>query len=258
MLETLRSVDLIACESVRRTRILLKRHGIKTPVTSYREENRKRMGSEISERILNGENVALVSDAGMPGVSDPGEDLVSLCIERGIEVVSLPGPNAALTALVVSGISTKRFAFEGFLPRKRSDRRRHLEEIEKDRRTLIFYESPRRIKEALSDMEEILGNRQVAVARELTKKFEEVLRGSISSVRGEVEKREIKGEVVIVLEGVKVERKEVFGASLDNAVLQVMKLKEEGLTLKEAVEAVSEECSLPKNKLYNLAIKRLR
>lgn len=254
VLETLGDVDLVAAEDTRRTRKLFARHEIHTPLMSYREENRREAGRIIIERLEAGERVALVSDAGIPGISDPGQHLVSMCLERGVEVEALPGPNAALTALVISGLPTRRFVFEGFLPRKKGRRRKALEELAGETRTLVFYESPARISGTLADIEEVLGDRRMALARELTKKFEEVLRGDVSAVRERIERNPVKGELVLVVEGSTGEA----GPSEAEVLDEVVRLRDKGLSLKDAVDEVAAgDSGLSRGRLYNLALKRL-
>ena len=252
VLETLREVDLVAAEDTRRTRRLFARHGIHSPMTSYREENREKAGAKIIERMERGESVALVSDAGVPGISDPGNHLVRMCLERGIEVQALPGANAALTALVVSGLPTRRFAFEGFLPRKKGARRKALEDVAADRRTLIFYESPARVADTLADIEEVLGDRRMALARELTKRFEQVVRGRVSEVRAELSESPPRGELVLVVEGFSGE----IRVDESEALEKVRRLREQGLSLKDAVDRVAEETpGLSRRALYNRALR---
>jgi 16S rRNA (cytidine1402-2'-O)-methyltransferase len=251
-LEALRSCDLVAAEDTRRTRRLLSHYDIHRPLMSYREENRQAAGAKIIKRIEGGENVALVSDAGTPGISDPGHDLVRRCLEWGLEVEALPGANAALCALVVSGLPTARFSFEGFLPRKEGARRRALEGIAADERTLVFHESPQRIAATLADIEEVMGDRRVALARELTKKFEEVIRGTVSEVRTGLEGGPVRGEVVLVVEG-------ASGAapSEEEALEEVLRLRAGGASLKDAVSEVAGRTGgLSRGRLYNAALKR--
>jgi 16S rRNA (cytidine1402-2'-O)-methyltransferase len=252
VLETLGEVDLVAAEDTRRTRRLFARHGIHAPLISYREENREKAGEKIIERIEYGDSVALVSDAGGPGISDPGFHLVGMCLERGIEVQALPGANAALTALVVSGLSTRRFAFEGFLPRKKGARRKALEEVEADRRTLIFYESPARVANTLADIEEVLGDRRMALARELTKRYEQVVRGRVSEVMAKLQENPARGELVLVVEGSSGGKK----LSERDALKAVRRQRDQGFSLKDAVDRVAGETpGLSRRELYNLALK---
>jgi 16S rRNA (cytidine1402-2'-O)-methyltransferase len=252
VLETLKAVDLIAAEDTRHTRRLLSRYDIHVPLMSYREENREKAGRVILRRLEKGEEVALVSDAGTPGISDPGHHLVLMCLESGIDVEALPGPNAALTALVVSGLPTMRFAFEGFLPRKAGARRRALLDLAGDERTLVFYESPARVAETLSDVMAVMGDRDIALARELTKRFEEVLRGKVSEVLERIEAGPVKGELVLVVNGARAPG----GMSMEEAVSRANSLREEGLSMKEAVAAVSEAGpGVSKSELYNAVLK---
>ncbi|HEY5493036.1 MAG TPA: 16S rRNA (cytidine(1402)-2'-O)-methyltransferase [Candidatus Anoxymicrobiaceae bacterium] len=258
VLEILREADLVAAEDTRHTRRLFARYDIHTPMLSYREENRDAAGARIIRRLEDGQTVALVSNAGMPGISDPGQHLVALCVERGISLEALPGPNAALTALVISGLPTARFSFEGFLPRKTGARRKALEALARDERTLLFHESPSRVVDTLADIMEVLGDRRIALARELTKKFETVLRGTVSSVLSEVAAGAIKGEIVLVVEGAPAGAVDSIGE--EAAVDEVMRLKAQGLSLKEAVAVVVEEKApgMSRSALYNAALKRSR
>jgi 16S rRNA (cytidine1402-2'-O)-methyltransferase len=258
VLEILREADLVAAEDTRHTRRLFARYDIHTPMLSYREENRDAAGARIIRRLEDGQTVALVSNAGMPGISDPGQHLVALCVERGISLEALPGPNAALTALVISGLPTARFSFEGFLPRKTGARRKALEALARDERTLLFHESPSRVVDTLADIMEVLGDRRIALARELTKKFETVLRGTVSSVLSEVAAGAIKGEIVLVVEGAPAGAVDSIGE--EAAVDEVMRLKAQGLSLKEAVAVVVEEKApgMSRSALYNAALKRNR
>ncbi|MBU1669652.1 MAG: 16S rRNA (cytidine(1402)-2'-O)-methyltransferase [Actinobacteria bacterium] len=256
VLDTLREVDVVAAEDTRRTRRLLQRYDIRTPMLSYREENREAVGRRIVEQLEAGESVGLVSDAGTPGVSDPGSHLVALCLDRGIRVESLPGPNAAISALVVSGLPTRRFSFEGFPPRKKGARRKALEALIDDERTLIFYESPNRTPEMLADVLEVLGDRRCALARELTKRYEEVLRGTVSAVLARVGEGALKGEVVLVVEGAPAGGTVGEGA-LEEALLRVEALVEGGAGLKEASASVAAETpGVSRGTLYNLSLER--
>jgi 16S rRNA (cytidine1402-2'-O)-methyltransferase len=201
-IRTLREADLVAAEDTRRTRTLFARHGIESPLTSYHEHNERRKARELLEELKRGKSVAVVSDAGTPGISDPAYRLVSLAVDEGIEVVAVPGPNSAIAALSVSGLPTDRFVFEGFLPWKKGARAARLKELAVEPRTVVFFESPRRVVKLLSEIEELWGARRVAVARELTKRFEEVLRGEAAAGRESREARGVqKGEFVVVVEG---------------------------------------------------------
>jgi 16S rRNA (cytidine1402-2'-O)-methyltransferase len=200
-LRTLRKASFIAAEDTRRTRKLLTRYKIRRPLLSYHDFNKTRVAPEIVGRIASGEDAALVSDAGSPGISDPGFLLVKLAIAEGIDVLSIPGASSVICALQISGLATHNFVFEGFLPRKKGKRRAKLEFLKLEERTMIFFESPNRLRSTVSEMLEVLGDRKIAICRELTKLFEEVLRIRLSQVEGLFSKRAIKGEVVLVVEG---------------------------------------------------------
>lgn len=247
VLETLKEVDLIACEDTRQTRKLLNHFSIEKPVTSYFEHNKKYKGEKIIETLLAGKNVALVSDAGMPGVSDPGQELIQDCLKAGIEFTVLPGPVAAITGLVLSGLSTQRFAFEGFIPRTKKEKKAFFQRLISEERTLVFYEAPHRLLETLEVMEEVLGNRQMAACRELTKKFEEIVRGSIGEVYQFFKDKGIKGEFTLVVEGAPPKKEE---KGLEWALNRVEELKGQGLTAKEAVKVAAKESGMGKRELY--------
>jgi 16S rRNA (cytidine1402-2'-O)-methyltransferase len=200
-LRILREVDLIAAEDTRRTGLLLKHFGIHAPLTSYFEGNELRKREIILEKLKQGKNVALVSDAGTPGISDPGFRLIQLAIANKLPIVPIPGPSALITALSVSGLPTDAFFFKGFLPHKSKKRRDLLKELEEIKETIIFYESPHRIFETLRDILEILGDREIVLTRELTKVYEEILRGKVSDILNQVEDRRFKGEITLVLSG---------------------------------------------------------
>jgi 16S rRNA (cytidine1402-2'-O)-methyltransferase len=197
-LEVLRQVDLIACEDTRQTVKLLNHFGIEKPLTSYHEFNEQKKAEELGEKLTGDAKIALVSDAGMPAISDPGYRLVRLCRERGIPIVAIPGANAAVTALAASGLPSGEFMFVGFLPPKKNARREKLEELINVRRTLVFYEAPHRIEATLEDLYEVLGDREVCVARELTKIHEEYVFGKLSTIR---ERLKAQGEFVVVVAG---------------------------------------------------------
>jgi 16S rRNA (cytidine1402-2'-O)-methyltransferase len=200
-LRVLQEVELIATEDTRRTRILLEHYQIDKPLTSLYDHNEVHKAPRLIGRLQEGVSIALVSEAGTPLISDPGYRLVQLAIAHGITVIPLPGPSALVAALVVAGLPTDRFVFEGFLPKKPGKRRKRLEVLRDEQRTLIFYESPRRVYDVLGAMQMLWGDRHVVVARELTKKFEEILRGRISEVRVQLEERPPQGEVTLVVEG---------------------------------------------------------
>ena len=199
--DTLKSVDLIAAEDTRHTVRLLNHFNIKTPLTSYHEHNRATKGVQLIEKLKNGANIALVSDAGMPGISDPGEDLVQLCVENNVEFTVIPGPSAFVNALVMSGMSTSSFVFEGFLGVKKSEKIKKLSEYKHDTRTLILYEAPHKLLKTLGCIHEVLGERQIALCRELTKKYEEVQRLTAAQAIEHYTANEPRGEFVLVIEG---------------------------------------------------------
>ncbi len=199
--EILSRVDLVACEDTRRTGLLFKHFDIRNRLLSYHDHNKLRRTPEILEMLKQGKRVALVTDAGTPGVSDPGFYLIRAAIERGQRVVPVPGASAILSALVVSGLPSDRFTFEGFLPRRQGRRHKRLVSLKDEMRTMVFYESARRVSKSLSEMLELLGDRNVVVGRELTKRHEEVIRGRLSEVFAELAKRSLKGETVVVVAG---------------------------------------------------------
>ncbi len=200
-LRVLKEVDLIAAEDTRHTGLLLRHYGIQTPLSSYFEGNELRKRDLILSRLNQGARVALVSDAGTPGISDPGFRLVQTAIENRIPVVPIPGPSAVIAALSVSGLPTDAFLFRGFLPHKSTRRRGLLEELEDVRETIIFYESPHRILDTLKDIADILGDREIVLARELTKIYEEVLHGTVSEIQNQIAGRKIRGEITLILSG---------------------------------------------------------
>ena len=198
-IEAIKTSDLIAAEDTRQTKVLLDRYGIKTPATSYHKFNIKEKTKYIISQLQDGKTISLVSDAGMPGISDPGEELIKEAIENKIEVIPIPGASAVITALSVSGLPTKKFVFEGFLPHEGKNRRRVLRKLIGEERTIVFYESPHRLIKSLNDMLAILGDRKICVAREMTKKFEEIFRGTIKEAIEHFTAKEILGEITIVL-----------------------------------------------------------
>ncbi len=248
-LNILKEVDFIAAEDTRHSIKLLNHFNISKPLTSYHEHNKEGKGKIIINKILAGENGAIITDAGMPGISDPGEDLIKLAIREGIKVEVLPGATAVITALVGSGLSTRKFAFEGFLDRDKKNRKKELQEIQYEKRTLIFYESPYRLRSTLEDMLEILGNRDICICRELTKKYEEIIRCSLKESIDIFKEREIKGEFVLILKGsceeVKVDENEDLTLRA-----YVTKLLEEGMNKKEAIKQVAKERKIHKNEVY--------
>jgi len=257
VLNTLKSVDLIAAEDTRHTLRLLNHFEIQKPLTSYHEHNTRTKGKSLINKLLEGENIALVSDAGMPGISDPGADIIKLCIEEEIPFVVLPGPTATILALVGSGIDTNKFTFEGFLDRDKKGRRQRLEAIKKEDRTLIFYEAPHRITTTLEDIFNILGNRQGVIARELTKRYEEFIRGSISELIDHLKLNPPKGEIVLICEGVNLEEEALEKQNkLEEISIKdhILILMEEGLDKKVAIKEVAKLRNISKRDVYKEAL----
>lgn len=256
-LEVLKNVDVIAAEDTRQTLKLLNHFEIKKSLMSYHKHNEMSKGEEIISKLKSGLDIAIVTDAGTPGISDPGAIIVEKCIAENIEFEVLPGATAFTTALVYSGLDTNKFEFRGFISRDTKERRETIEEMKNSRNTIIIYESPYRVKSTLELLLKELGNREIALCRELTKLHEEIIRGSISEVINVVEDRNIKGEFVIVISGktqeqVDEEKKEKW-ADID-VKQHLINLIEEGLTKKEAIKAVSKERGLSKNEVYKVAI----
>ena len=252
--ETLEQADFIAAEDTRVSLKLLNHMGIKKSLVSYYEHNKAFKGEKIVERVLAGETCALVSDAGSPAISDPGEDLVKLCHEAGITVCAIPGPCAVITALSISGQATGRFCFEGFLSTAKKSRREHLESLRKERRTMIFYEAPHKLLTTLEDMAAVFGeDRSISLCRELTKLHEEVVLTTLGGAIAKYTENAPKGEFVLVLAGAPEEITE--SASLEDAAEKVAQLMEEGLSRKDAVKQVAKELNLPKNAVYDATLK---
>ncbi len=256
--ETLKEVDFIACEDTRVTIKLLNFFDIKKPMISYHKHNKRQKGEEICERLLNGESCALVSDAGTPAISDPGEDIVELCFERGIQVVPIPGASATVTALSVSGQPTGRFTFEGFLSQSKHKRNDHLVSLEKETRTMIFYEAPHKLKKTLVDLQKHFGNRDITICREITKKYEELIKTTLDGAIEHFNITDPKGEFVLILKGTEEEIFEVTEDLTEVALLEIEKMINEDFTLKDAVKKVSEAKKIPKNTLYNKALERFK
>ncbi|MCR8746000.1 16S rRNA (cytidine(1402)-2'-O)-methyltransferase [Romboutsia lituseburensis] len=246
----LNEVDVIAAEDTRHSIKLLNHFEISKPLTSYHEHNKDFKGGYLIDKLLDGESIALISDAGMPGISDPGEDIIKQAIENNIEIEVLPGATASITALVGSGIETSKFAFEGFLDRDKKVRRKQLEEVKEETRTIIFYESPHRLKETLKDMLNILGNRKIALNRELTKKYQEVIREDIETAINIFNEKEVKGEFVLIVEGFKGEKTIKNSYEDLNEREYVITLIEEGMTKKDAIKAVCKDRKIKKDVVY--------
>ncbi|MCR4693228.1 MAG: 16S rRNA (cytidine(1402)-2'-O)-methyltransferase [Firmicutes bacterium] len=249
-LEIFENVDIIACEDTRRTLQLLNHFGIKKQLTSYHEHNKAEKGEIIVNMLKSGKNVALVSDAGTPAISDPGEDLVKLCIKNELNVTSVPGPVAAVNALILSGLSTSRFSFEGFLSVNKRHRFEHLESVKNDTHTLIFYEAPHKLKRTLADMLEILGNRRLALVRELTKIHEEVIHTDLESAQSLYSENSPKGEFVLVIEGAAEVETENFWDTLSVSE-HIDFYINDGLKKTEAIKKVAKERGLLRHDVYN-------
>lgn len=253
VLETLRTVDLIAAEDTRNTLKLLNHYEIRKPLTSYHEHNKYEKAQELICRLLAGENIALVTDAGTPVISDPGEVLAALCIERGIRVTSLPGACALITALTMSGMPARRFVFEGFLPADRKERVRVLDGLRQEERTIILYEAPHRLRATLRELTDLLGDRRIVLCRELTKKYEEALPFSLPEALAYYEEKEPRGEYVLILEGADPEEIK----AQQQAVWEQMSIPEHvalyerrGLDRKEAMKRAALDRGVPKREIY--------
>ncbi len=253
--ETLKSVDVVAAEDTRRTITLLNYLNIEKPLVSYHDHNRKEKGGALLERLKNGENIALVSDAGTPAISDPGEDLVALCAENGIETVPIPGPVAAINGLIVSGLPTGRFAFEGFLSVNRRSRTELLEKLRTEERTIIFHEAPHKLMNTLADLRKYLGNRRIALCREMTKIHEEIFRTDLDGAIARYSENPPKGEFVLVVEG----RPAAEARAEERARWEEMTVEEHvkmytdaGMTEKEAIKAAANDRGVSKRDIYNV------
>ncbi len=252
-IRVLKEADLIAAEDTRNSIKLLNHFEIRTPMTSYHEYNKIEKGRKLVERLLAGENVALITDAGTPGISDPGEELVRMCHEEGIAVTALPGAAACITALTISGLPTRRFAFEAFLPADKKERQEVLKEMEKETRTIVLYEAPHRLLRTLNTLREVLGNRRISICRELTKKHETVFSSTIDEAVRHYEAQEPRGECVIVMEG---KSREELRAK-ERAGWQEMSIGEhmdfylsEGMDKKEAMKKVAKDRGVSKREIY--------
>ncbi len=251
-LRILKEVQLIAAEDTRQTQKLLARFDIHKQLTSYHDHNKEQKAELLVERLGNGESVALVSDAGTPGISDPGYYLVNRAVEEGVQVVPIPGVTAAMAAVSASGLPTDAFVFEGFVPSRRSQRVRKFESLKDEPRTVILYEAPHRIADCLKDLLEIFGDRRAVMARELTKIHEEILRGKLSDIISGIEGRAPKGEITLVIEGMKKKPPEPTVLSLADHVETLV--REEGISKKEAIAKVAELRGVPKKVVYKEAI----
>ena len=253
--ETLETVDFIAAEDTRVSVKLLNHFEIKKPMVSYHEHNQASAGQAILNRLLGGESCALVTDAGTPAVSDPGEGLVQLCAQAGVEVLSIPGCCAAVNALAVSGLPTRRFTFEGFLSVNKKERRAHLESLRGEQRTMLFHEAPHKLRATLQDLKDTFGpQRRIALCRELTKLHEETMRTTLEEAVAYYAENAPKGEYVLVVAGA--EPEDAPAVSLEEAVEEVLRLREEGVGTKDAVRQVAKATGLSRNELYAAAMKR--
>jgi len=245
--------DLIAAEDTRNSLKLLNHFGIKTPMTSYHEYNKFEKAETLIEKLKAGQNIALITDAGTPAISDPGEVLVRRCREEGITVTSLPGPCALITALTLSGLNTRRFVFEGFLPSEKKERREVLDALKTEERTIILYEAPHHLKKTLKELSEVLGNRRIVFCRELTKKFEEAVERTVDEAIAFYEENEPRGEYVLVVEGrnpeerMKEEREEFASLSVEE---HMAKYLAEGMEKKEAMKKVAADRGVSKREIY--------
>ncbi len=258
-LNTLKEVELIAAEDTRQTIKLLNHFEIKKPLVSYYEHNKIVKGNYLIEQLQQGKNIALVSDAGTPGISDPGEDLVKLCIENDIKVTMIPGPVAAVTGMVISGLPTGRFVFEGFLPMNKRTRQERLKQLKDETRTIIFYEAPHKLPYTLKDMYNAWGERKIALARELTKRYEEVIRCNLSEAAERYQVETPKGEFVVIIEGQdeqvlqELEKDKYADISIEEHVERYI---QQGLQKKEAIKKAAEDRGLNKRDVYNLVMKK--
>jgi len=249
-LRVLKEVDVVAAEDTRHTQILLSHYDIHTPLTSYHEHNEKTKSQELVKRLAQGQNIALVSDAGTPAISDPGFRLGVQAIRAGVRIIPIPGASALTAVLSASGLPTDRFVFEAFLPAKKRQRRERLQTLRDETRTLIFYEAPHRLKDSLDDIHELLGNREAVLAREVSKVHEEFLRGPVSELVRALGSGEIRGEVTLIISG-------SSGAprvNEDRLQAEIRELKGRGLRVKEIAEVLGEKFGYPKKEIYRLAL----
>lgn len=250
--ETLEKADFVAAEDTRVTLKLLTHLGLQRPLVSYYEHNKAESGAAILRRLLAGESCALVTDAGMPAISDPGEDLVRLCAENGVPVLVVPGPSAVISALALSGLPTGRFTFEGFLSVNKSARFEHLDSLRRETRTMVFYEAPHKLAGTLRDMLEVLGDRPVALCRELTKIHEETVRTTLAQAAAYYAENAPRGEYVLVVAGA-AEQSEP-AVPLEDAVAMALDLRASGMSLKDAAKRASQRTGVPKNAIYDAAV----
>jgi 16S rRNA (cytidine1402-2'-O)-methyltransferase len=251
-IRVLKEVDLIAAEDTRHTRNLLNKYAMDTPLTSYHDHNKEDKAPVLVARMLEGKSVALVSDAGTPGISDPGYFLINLAIDQKIPVVPIPGATAAIAALSISGLPTDSFVFEGFLPAKHRARLKRLQELSKEERTIVFYEAPHKIVKTMEDMLEVFGDRRAVITRELTKIHEEIVRGTLSEILKRLQEGTIKGEFTVIVHGVSAEPQK---QDIDTAEYLKNLMIHRGLSKKEAISVAAEELGLPKKEVYKESLK---
>lgn len=257
-IEVLQSVEVVACEDTRRTGLLLSHFGISAKLMSYHEHNKAQAGSKLIARLKEGAEIALVSDAGMPSISDPGEDLVKRCIEEDIPVTTVPGPVAGITALVLSGLDTRHYYFEGFLPVESKERKARIEAVSTMAATTILYEAPHRLMRTLTDLSEAgNGNRKAAAARELTKKFEQIVRGTIDELIEHFNEVPPKGEFVLVLEGA-TPKEEKTALTPEERRNRILNLENNGYSTKDIAKTLAEEWGESKKALYDEVLKMLK
>ena len=252
-LRILKEVDLIAAEDTRHSLKLLSHFGISKPMISYWKEKEQVRSDKIMMKLHEGLSVALISDAGTPGIADPGAVLINKAVQEDIQIVPVPGPSAFIAALSVSGLPAENFTFMGFLPSGKTQRKKILSNISLEHKTLVFYEAPHRISETLEDMENIFGNRKIAVVKEITKIHEEILRGSISDIVVQMRDKKIAGEYVIIVEGMS----EFHEHSMEDVLMEIRMLMKKGLGRKEAVKKVAEEYGLSKKELYDKSLNEI-
>ena len=253
-LEVLESVDFIAAEDTRVTLKLLNHYEIKKPKISYFEHNKRERGDIICDRIESGENCAIVTDAGMPCISDPGEELVKQCAERGIQTIVVPGPSAVISALAVSGLATGRFTFEGFLSTSKKSRMEHLEQLQNEKRTMIFYEAPHKAAATLADMYKAFGDRRISIVREITKIHEEVIRTTLSEASQKYSDGSLRGELVFVIEGA-AEDTDTKEFTLEQAGELAQRLIDEGNSVSDSAKQAAKATGFKKNDIYKILIK---
>lgn len=253
VLETLQQVDLIAAEDTRNSLKLLNHFEIHTPMTSYHEYNKVEKAYTLIRKLQEGQDIALITDAGTPGISDPGEVLVAMCMKEGIRVTSLPGPAACITALTMSGLPTRRFCFEGFLPPDNKDKKDVLKDLQEESRTIIIYEAPHHLKKTLKELLEVLGDRRISICRELTKKFESVVATTLETALTMYEAEEPRGEYVLVIEGKSFDeqKKELEESYQELPIEEHMKrYEDQGMDRKEAMKQVAKDRGITKREVY--------